>query len=167
MTITANNALAPGQLVTIAGITGNLVPAGYNGTFTVLTATATSFTYALATNPGTATLSNATAAGKEFNDALDSLLVQSQYLNARESVLATLISSREYRTRVYTANYAQLFVPANTRVPTQAELDAAEAIYQLPGLLYGLATPPGAPLQPGLATQRLERVVANITSLPE
>ena len=167
VTITAKNALSSGQAVTIAGITGNLVPAGYNGTFTVLTATATSFTYALATNPGTATLSNATAAGKEFNDTLDSLLVQSQYLNARESVLSLLINSREYRNRVYTANYAQLFVPANTRVPTQAELDAAEAIYQLPGLLYGLATPPGAPLQPGLATQRLERVVANITSLPE
>lgn len=49
-TITANNSYVAGQLVRISGVT----PTAYDGTFTVLTATGTSFTYALplATNPG-------------------------------------------------------------------------------------------------------------------
>ena len=50
-TITAANTFAVGQTVTIAGMTPN----GYNGVFTILTATASSFTYALASSPGIAT----------------------------------------------------------------------------------------------------------------
>src|SRR5262249_4883606 len=51
VTITAANSFAAGQIVNVSG----LAPAGYNGTFTLLSATATQFTYALATNPGAAT----------------------------------------------------------------------------------------------------------------
>src|SRR5262249_27847680 len=52
VTITAANTLVVvGDPVTISGMT----PSAYNGTFTVVSATATSFTYALAANPGTAT----------------------------------------------------------------------------------------------------------------
>lgn len=50
-TITAANNYTVGQTVVIAGMT----PAGYNGTFKILSANSTSFTYALAKNPGTAT----------------------------------------------------------------------------------------------------------------
>ena len=61
VTITAANDFHVGQPVTISGITGSLLPVGYDGAFTVTSATSTSFTYALTTNPGTATLGGATA----------------------------------------------------------------------------------------------------------
>jgi len=48
-----------GQPVTIAGMT----PAGYNGTFNVLSDSGNSFTYSLATNPGTATTLGTSNAG--------------------------------------------------------------------------------------------------------
>ncbi len=57
VTITAANNYLPGQEVEITGIT----PTGYNGLFTVLTANSTSFTYALSSNPGTATVTGAYA----------------------------------------------------------------------------------------------------------
>jgi hypothetical protein len=57
-TITAANNLQVGDPVTVA----NVSPSGYNGTFTVLSATSTGFTYALATNPGTY-VSGGTATG--------------------------------------------------------------------------------------------------------
>jgi hypothetical protein len=58
-TITANNNFSAGQTVTVAGITG---ATGFNGTFTIVTANATSFTYALATQPtGTPGFAGATA----------------------------------------------------------------------------------------------------------
>jgi hypothetical protein len=58
VTVTANNNFVAGQTVSVSGIT----PSGYNGTFTVLSATATSFTYALNTNPGaTTSVAGATA----------------------------------------------------------------------------------------------------------
>src|SRR5262249_51894248 len=65
--ITAVNTFVVGQPVTIAGITGSLVPDGYNGTFTITSiirpsGVQTGFTYALTTDPGTASLSSATAA---------------------------------------------------------------------------------------------------------
>src|SRR5262249_16384720 len=55
--------------VTIAGVTGSVVPGGYNGTFTITSVitsggNVTGFTYALATDPGTASLSGATVAPK-------------------------------------------------------------------------------------------------------
>jgi hypothetical protein len=58
-TITANNNLVPGNPVTISGMT----PAGYNGTYVVVTATSTSFTYALANDPGGAGTAFGTATG--------------------------------------------------------------------------------------------------------
>jgi hypothetical protein len=64
-TIAAAGTFAAGQPVTVAGITGSLVPSGYNGTFVITSVVSTNgaptgFTYALTTNPGTATLNNAT-----------------------------------------------------------------------------------------------------------
>src|SRR5262249_17516341 len=50
-TFTANNTFLPGQTVTVPGMT----PAGYNGTFPVASANASSFTVSLASNPGAAT----------------------------------------------------------------------------------------------------------------
>ncbi len=55
--ITAPNTFSAGQIVTITG----MAPAAYNGTFTILTATGFDFTYALATNPATATAPFGTA----------------------------------------------------------------------------------------------------------
>jgi FG-GAP-like repeat len=52
VTITAANDFTAGQSVVISGMT----PTGYNGTFTILTATSSSFTYARTKNPGTATV---------------------------------------------------------------------------------------------------------------
>src|SRR5262249_62166914 len=52
VTITAANSFTAGQTVAVSGLT----PTGYNGTVTVLNANSTSFTYALATNPGPATV---------------------------------------------------------------------------------------------------------------
>jgi hypothetical protein len=60
ITITAANNFVAGQNVTIAGITGSIVPGGYNGTFPIVTATSSSFTYTQTTNPGIATF-NSTA----------------------------------------------------------------------------------------------------------
>ncbi len=51
VTITAANTFTAGELVTIAGMT----PAGYNGTYLIANANATSFTYALTPTPGLAT----------------------------------------------------------------------------------------------------------------
>ena len=53
MTVTtaSNHGYAVGQRVNISG----MVPAGYNGTFIITGVTATTFTYALAVNPGAAT----------------------------------------------------------------------------------------------------------------
>ena len=57
-TITGGNAFTAGQVVNVYNITGSISPTGYNGTFTILTATATNFTYALPTNPGTGAVTN-------------------------------------------------------------------------------------------------------------
>ncbi|HZZ82541.1 MAG TPA: autotransporter-associated beta strand repeat-containing protein, partial [Gemmataceae bacterium] len=63
-TISASNTFTTGQTVTISGMT----PAGYNGTYTILSANGSSFTYALAANPGTATaFGNATVAQTDKN----------------------------------------------------------------------------------------------------
>ena len=51
VTITAPNNLVAGN----SAIIQNMTPNGYNGTFTVLSATSTTFTYSLTTNPGAAT----------------------------------------------------------------------------------------------------------------
>ena len=51
VTITAANGFIAGQSVVVAGMT----PSGYNGTFTVVSATSTQFTYTTS-NPGTATV---------------------------------------------------------------------------------------------------------------
>ncbi len=56
VTVTANNSFAVGESVTITGLT----PAAYDGTFVVVSATPTSFTYvdgsvALVTSTGTGT----------------------------------------------------------------------------------------------------------------
>ncbi|MCE9564159.1 MAG: Ig-like domain-containing protein [Planctomycetes bacterium] len=60
VTVTVANTFQPGDTVTIAGFT----PAGYNGTFTITSATAANFTYNLAVNPGAATvLGTASVAG--------------------------------------------------------------------------------------------------------
>src|SRR5262249_17288659 len=56
-----------------------LVPDGYDGTFKITSATPTDFTYALTTNPGTATLNGATVAPAAraytvlFNTAMDAV----------------------------------------------------------------------------------------------
>src|SRR5262249_54144793 len=50
VTVTVSNSFKAGNQVVIASVT----PAGYNGTFTILSANSTSFTYGLATDPGTA-----------------------------------------------------------------------------------------------------------------
>jgi flagellar hook protein FlgE len=52
VTVTAPGAYAIGDTVTIAGVT----PAGYNGTYSVTSVGAGSFTYALATDPGAVTV---------------------------------------------------------------------------------------------------------------
>ena len=61
VTITASNSLSVGDTVSISGMT----PSGYNGVFTVATASSTTFTYALTSNPGTATVLGAVSAGTE------------------------------------------------------------------------------------------------------
>src|SRR5262249_32142578 len=48
-TFTANNSYVVGQTVTVTGVT----PSGYNGAWTVTSATGTDFTVAIANNPGT------------------------------------------------------------------------------------------------------------------
>ena len=50
-TITAANSFTVGQTVLVSGV----LPSGYDGTYKILGATAANFTYALTTNPGTAT----------------------------------------------------------------------------------------------------------------
>jgi hypothetical protein len=65
-TITANNNFMMGDSVVIAGVTGSLVPGGYDGKFTIASIITdsgiqTGFTYALTTDPGTATLNSSTA----------------------------------------------------------------------------------------------------------
>jgi hypothetical protein len=57
VTITANNNFQVGNTVDVQGIS----PTGYNGQFTIVTASATQFTYALASNPGSATVTGAIA----------------------------------------------------------------------------------------------------------
>ena len=61
VTITAPNNFEAGQTVVITGMT----PAAYNGTYTIVYADTTEFTYALAANPGTATAFGAAAIGIE------------------------------------------------------------------------------------------------------
>src|SRR5262249_7838599 len=63
VTVTAANSFVAGQNVTIAGVTGALVAGGYNGTFPIPSANATSFPYVLTrpTNPASPSLSAATA----------------------------------------------------------------------------------------------------------
>jgi FG-GAP-like repeat/FG-GAP repeat len=56
VTITAANTFAPGQTVVVSGITPN----GYDGAFTILTASPTSFTYALSANPNVVSITAAT-----------------------------------------------------------------------------------------------------------
>lgn len=51
-TFTVNNSFVPGQIVVVGGMT----PSGYNGVYTVVTASSTQFTAVLASNPGTATV---------------------------------------------------------------------------------------------------------------
>ena len=51
-TINAGNSFSIGQTVVIAGVT----PSGYDGTFVITSADATSFTYSLSTSPGTGTV---------------------------------------------------------------------------------------------------------------
>lgn len=48
---TVANSFVPGQIVVVGGMTPN----GYNGVYTVVTASSTQFTAALVSNPGTAT----------------------------------------------------------------------------------------------------------------
>jgi hypothetical protein len=73
-TITATNSFVVGQRVIISGISG---ATGYNGTYIITSASATQFTYALATQPtGTPGFSGATAA----NDTADYVW----YLDANE-----------------------------------------------------------------------------------
>jgi hypothetical protein len=50
-TFTVANSFVPGQVVVVGGMTPN----GYNGVYTVVSASSTQFTAALASNPGTAT----------------------------------------------------------------------------------------------------------------
>ncbi len=57
VTITANNNFVAGNFVDVEGVT----PSGYDGQFTILTASPTQFTYALATNPGAGTVTGAYA----------------------------------------------------------------------------------------------------------
>jgi hypothetical protein len=124
VTVTASNNLLPGDRVTVAGVT-SAVPGGYNGTFTVLTASPTGFTYALATNPGTATVAGAKASDGRLDDLL------AGYLPAREQVLTALTKSREFRDLTYTGYYTRyLSVGSAIRLPTAAELANAEQIYQ-------------------------------------
>ena len=61
VTATANNDFQAGNFVDVEGVTGT-TGTSYNGQFTILTADATSFTYALSTSPtGTANVTNAIA----------------------------------------------------------------------------------------------------------
>src|SRR5262249_34379325 len=57
VTVSATNTFAVGQSVVMAGQS----PSGFAGTFTIVTASGSSFTYALATNPVTTTVTGATA----------------------------------------------------------------------------------------------------------
>jgi hypothetical protein len=57
VTITANNNFQAGNIVDVQGIS----PTGYNGQFTIVSASATQFTYAVTNNPGTATVTGAIA----------------------------------------------------------------------------------------------------------
>jgi hypothetical protein len=91
---------------------------------------------------GRTTIDTSTATGTEFNGVLNTLL--SDYTPARQTVLSDLIGSQEYRDQVYTQDYNQLL----GRLPTAAELSAAETTYQT----YG---------------QRLELIPAVITSTSE
>ena len=66
-TITANNSFVAGETVVIAGMT----PSGYNGTFTILSASSTQFTYAMATSlAGGTVFGTATASPTATNPGL-------------------------------------------------------------------------------------------------
>jgi hypothetical protein len=56
--VTANNNFAVGNIVDVEGVTG---ATGYNGQYTIVSASPTQFTYALASNPGTAMANTGTA----------------------------------------------------------------------------------------------------------
>ncbi|MBY0460153.1 MAG: hypothetical protein K2V38_22785, partial [Gemmataceae bacterium] len=81
---------------------------------------------------GRTTIDTSTATGTEFNGVLDNLLLA--YLPARDSVLAPLVASLEYRNKVYAGYYAQFLAPpGGTRTPTAGELATAETVYQSGG----------------------------------
>ncbi len=98
-TITAANTFTPGQLVAINGV----VPAGYNSPgatfvngvitpaapFTILSANGSSFTYALATNPGTVTNFTGAAAStglRQQTNVITSYLDLSQVYGSSQTV---------------------------------------------------------------------------------
>ncbi len=102
---------------------------------------------------GRPTIDTDPVTGTEFNGVLNTLLTN--YTTTRESLLTTLISTREFRDRFYADYYAAFL----SRTPSQAELDAQEAFYQST-VTYdaNTANPPAT----ATLTQRLELVVANI-----
>ena len=75
---------------------------------TVLAATPTNFTYALATNPGTANVTGA----KSNNGKLDEIL--NGYFAPREQILTILDTSLEFRTKKYTEYYAKFLSVGST-----------------------------------------------------
>src|SRR5207253_44885 len=86
-------------------------------TILALSANAASFTYALATDPGTATVTGA----KANNGKLDEV-INSSYA-PRETVASILTGSQEFRNKKYTEYYARfLSIGGTTRVPTSSEL---------------------------------------------
>ena len=74
-TITANNNLAANELVIIAGVTSS-GPGSYNGTYIVTGATATTFTYALLTNPGSYTSGGTAGVGNGGGGSLNGTLTE-------------------------------------------------------------------------------------------
>ncbi len=74
-TITAANTFAVGQTVTIAGMTSG-GPGSFNGKFTVLTASTSAFTYALAVNPGAETVLGKAGGGQLVKLGTERLILQ-------------------------------------------------------------------------------------------
>lgn len=107
VTLTVTNTYANGDWIGVGGIFGADILDGYNGVFEVITATASSLTYAVATDPGTATVTNAKCL---------------KYYRCDQTQTATLTTGTSWATNVttYVTTAAHTFVVGNTVVITGA-----------------------------------------------
>ncbi len=104
VTVTTNNAhgLGTGENVTIAGVG----PSGYNGTVGVTVTGATTFTYALASNPGLVTVQGTVSDLGVPDEALEAiLLLAAHFYENRE---ASIVSDRRITVEEMPIGYSEL-----------------------------------------------------------